>query len=103
MTLESSSAKQPSLPPSIRLKGYGELFVIGFVILFLKLTCIRRSQHRRRDRGRIERVLITDDGIQLSAHHRNRLLRSIRLHGFAPAACLTRNSTQPWNAELAPI
>ncbi len=41
MTLESSSAKQPSLEPSIRLKGYGELFVISFVILFLELTCIR--------------------------------------------------------------
>ena len=51
MTLESSSAKQPSLEPSIRLKGDGELFVISFVILF-SIDLHPMSQHRGRNDGR---------------------------------------------------
>ena len=41
MTLESRSARDPSLEPYLRLRGYFELFVISFVILFLEMTCIR--------------------------------------------------------------
>jgi SAM-dependent methyltransferase len=41
MTHELSSAESPLMEPSIKLRGYIELFVISFMILFLELTCIR--------------------------------------------------------------